>query len=104
MTWPLALVLIAALGAIAYGVRCWKRVEVARYSAEMEKHRTTRAISSDMRASAERLDRQVQRFEKLTGAVRSDNLVPVSTVPRPHFGTRPHLAVDNEQPTDPGAA
>lgn len=116
MTWPLALVLIAALlvGGVCYVVREWRRVQVAnaiaeqgKAAAERAKAHTTALLSNNMRAAAERIERHIGRIEGIAGIHKSDNLAPVS----PERATLiksdvviPFGRKQTEQPTDGGVA
>jgi alkylation response protein AidB-like acyl-CoA dehydrogenase len=75
----LSIALIAWAGAAAYSVHRWTKAEIAGHQATVERCRTTRTLSNNARAAAERLERSLAQFNKLTGAHRSDNLAPVST-------------------------
>lgn len=116
MTWPLAFVLIVALLVLGacYFVREWRRVQVAnaiaeqgKAAAERAKAHTTARISNNMRAAAERVERNLDRIIGIAGIHKSDNLAPVSEDKLPllqgenilPFGRKPA-----EQPTDGGAA
>jgi len=116
MTWPLALVLIAALliGGVCYVVREWRRVQVAnaiaeqgKAAAERAKHHTTARLSNNMRAAAERIERHIGRIEGIAGIHKSDNLAPVSEDKLDLLKAEniiPFGRKQTEQPTDGGAA
>lgn len=78
MTWPLALVLLAALLILAYGIREWRRVRLADAAAKQAQAACERTQYNSLRAQGERMEGQLLRLEKLFGVVSSDNLMPVS--------------------------
>lgn len=89
----LSIALAIWAGALAFSVRCWASVR----KSEMELART---LSNNNRATAERLERATNRFyEQLrAGGIVADNIAPVGEPARPHFGTKIHVAVDNDKP------
>ncbi|GIK47982.1 MAG: hypothetical protein BroJett013_06790 [Alphaproteobacteria bacterium] len=97
MIW-LALALIVWAGVAAYGFYCYQRVKVADSLAARAIALCRRTESNNMRAAAERLDRSMDRFTKATGAHTSDNLKPPAPPSRPHFGFKPHVVTNNDNP------
>ncbi len=76
----LSFALIVCAGVAIYAIHRWSAVEIAR-------QQTMRTISDNARAASERME----RFFAVDPA-------SIATVTRPHFGQKPHVAVDNDQP------
>jgi len=102
MIWPLALVCISltlcATGVALYGLSSWKSVRVQEALARRAEAQRRRAEVSAWAASAERVAQQVHDLHRLTGAHKSDNLKPPAPPSRPHFGFKPHVVTNNDNP------
>ena len=68
MTWPLAFVLVAAMLVIFAGIREWRRIQVADAEVRKAQAYTTAALSTNMRAASDRMERHLERIERMRGA------------------------------------
>lgn len=88
MIW-LALALALWAVAAAYAVHCWSLVEIARANMQA-------TISNNVRASAQQIERSLLNLRAtFSGPASVEGVTPPT---RPHFGQKPHVAVDNDKP------